>query len=292
MTKTLLSGLMIGESPRWHDGRLWFSNWGSGDIIAVDPGGAADVVATVPTTIPYSIDWLGDDLLVVSGPEATVLHQVGGTFTTFADLSPLMTGCNEIVVDGRGNTYVNGFAETGVVAVLDSAGAARLVADGIDFPNGMVVTPDNSTLIIAESMASRLTAFDIDADGSLSNRRVWAELGSGGDGITMDAEGAVWSSATIDGQPCCVRVAEGGAILDRIDLGQGCFACMLGGADGRTLFMLVADWYGFDRIAELVAARTGKLLSASAPVQGTGWPRQHQDAVAELGESQLRPHAR
>src|SRR4051794_11258148 len=246
--RTLLTGLMIGESPRWHDGRLWFSNWGAQEIIAVDAEGKSEVMVRVPTTIPFCFDWLPDGrLLVVSGPEARLLRQEpDGSLVTHADLRHLAKGWNEIVVDDRGNVYVNGSdfefragAEfiPGIIALITPDGAVRQVADGIAFPNGMVVTPDNRTLIIAESFAGKLTAFDIAEDGSLSNRRVWADLGQGCDGICLDAEGAIWSShgSTV------VRVREGGEVLQQLELDRFCFACMLGGEGGKTLFMMAAE---------------------------------------------------
>jgi len=200
---------------------------------------------------------------------------------THADLSSLARGWNEIVVDGRGNAYVNGSNfdflgggefTTGIVALVTPDGSVRQVADGIAFPNGMIVSPDNSTLIVAESFASRLTAFDIAADGSLSNRRVWAELGQGGDGICLDAEGAVWCSATKDGKPTCVRVREGGQVLQTIELDRSCFACMLGGEDGKTLFMMAAEWRGTENMHVLLHSRTGQVLTAPAPSPHAGWP--------------------
>jgi sugar lactone lactonase YvrE len=145
------------------------------------------------------------------------------------------------------------------------------VADSLAFPNGMVVTPDNGTLIVAESFARRLTAFDIDPDGGLSNRRVWADVT--GDGICMDAEGAVWCSDVGPGEGGVVlRVREGGEVLDRIELDRPCYACMLGGGDGRTLFLIVAKWFGPDRIDDLVEAKTGRILTARVAVPHAGWP--------------------
>src|SRR5215210_5981912 len=247
----LLSGLVVGESPRWHEGRLWFSNWGAQEIIAVDLEGRSEVMARVPTTIPFSIDWLPDGrLLVVSGPEARLLRrEPDGSLVTHADLRSLARGWNEIVVDGGGNTYVNGSDFDfrgggefipGIIAVVTPDGSVCQVADGIAFPNGMVVTPDNATLIVAESYAKRLTAFDIAAGGGLSNRRVWADLGDGvPDGICTDAEDAVWYADVPNER--CVRVREGGEVLQTVELDRGCFACMLGGEDGRTLFMVAAD---------------------------------------------------
>jgi sugar lactone lactonase YvrE len=281
--QTLMTGLVVGESPRWHHGRLWFSNWGAQEIIAVDVQGNSEVVTRVPTTLPFSIDWLPDGrLLVVSGPEGLLLRrEPDGSMVTHADLREVSDGWNEIVVDGRGNIYVNSVRfslgkeefRPGIVALVTPDGSVRQVADEIAFPNGMVVTPDNQTLIVAESFAGRLTAFDIAADGSLSNRRVWAELGQGGDGICLDADGAVWSSSAMeDGTPTCIRVAEGGQVLQRIDLDRACFACMLGGEDGTTLFMMVAEFQGLEKLDVLFQSRTGQVLTAPAPSPGVGWP--------------------
>jgi len=143
------------------------------------------------------------------------------------------------------------------------------VADGLAFPNGMAITPDNATLIVAESYAQRLTAFDLAPDGSLSNRRVWADLSDGApDGICLDAEGAVWY-ADVPHQRC-VRVRAGGQVLQTVNLDRGCFACMLGGPGDRTLFMLAAEWHGAAAMAG--APRTGQLLFVEAPAPGAGWP--------------------
>jgi sugar lactone lactonase YvrE len=279
--EVLMAGLAFGESPRWHDDRLWFSNWGAQEVIAVDLEGRSEVVARVPTTIPFCIDWLPDGrLLIVSGPERLLLRrEPDGSLVTHLDLTALSDhGLNEIVVDGRGNAYLNGagfdlmsggeFAP-GIVALVTPDGSARQVADGIAFPNGMAVTPDNSTLIVAESYGRRLTAFDIAGDGGLSNRRVWAGLDDGvPDGICIDAEGAVWYADVPNRR--CVRVREGGEVLEAIELDRGCFACMLGGADGRTLFMMAAEWRGPANM--LGGPRTGRVLTARAPAPGVGWP--------------------
>jgi sugar lactone lactonase YvrE len=193
-------------------------------------------------------------------------------------------GFNEIVVDGRGNIYVNGGNDfepgpgepPGIIALVTPDGSVRRVADAVAFPNGMAVTPDNSTLIVAESHARRLTAFDIAADGGLSNRRVWADA-VGPDGICMDAGGAVWTGVGGFGDNLVGRVRDGGEVLDRVRLDMPCFACMLGGYDGQTLFMLAADWRVEDGPAENMARltkgpRTGQLLTAPAPAPRAGWP--------------------
>ncbi len=275
-----MTGLVVGESPRWHEGRLWFSNWGAGEIIAVDTEGNGEVMARVPTTIPFCFDWLPDGrMLVVSGPEARLLRmESDGSFVTHADLGNLAVAFNEIVADGRGNAYVNGGdfdfetgegAESGVVALVRPDGEVRKVAEGIAFGNGMAVTPDNSTLIVAESWARHLTAFDITPDGALSNRRVWADLGDAPpDGICLDEEGAVWAAS---GQQC-VRVREGGEVLQEIKTDLFCFACMLGGEEGKTLFIVAAQWRGVENMAAMFDSHTGQVLTADAPAPRVGWP--------------------
>jgi sugar lactone lactonase YvrE len=281
--QTLMSGLVVGESPRWHEGRLWFSNWGASEIVAVDTNGRSEVMLRVPTSVPFSIDWLPDGrLVIVSGPEAKLLtHEPDGSLAQYADLAGLAGGWNEIVVDGRGNAYVNGSDYKfgpgepfvpGVIALVTPDGSVRQVADDIHFPNGMVVTPDNSTLVVTESFRARLTAFDIAEDGSLSNRRVFAELGQGGDGMCLDADGAIWTPAFKDGTPGCKRVRDGGEELDWIETGDFCFACMLGGDDGKTLFMLVAEWRGVENMGALFSSRTGRILTARAPAPRGGRP--------------------
>jgi sugar lactone lactonase YvrE len=282
--RPLLSDLVIGESPRWHEHRLWFANWGAGEIVAVDLEGTAEVVAKGPPGLGWSIDWLPDGRLLVTG-EGLLRMEPDGSMVPHADLSGLgVDGFNEIVVDGRGNAYVNGGADfdpgegkpSGIIALVTPDGSVRQVADGIAFPNGMAVTPDNATLIIAESFAGRLTAFDIADDGGLSHRRVWAD-GVGPDGICIDTDGAVWTGVGSFTDNDVGRVRDGGEVLERVKLDMPCFACMLGGEDRQTLFMLTADWrmdQGFeDNIVRLTSGpRTGQLHIAPAPAPGVGWP--------------------
>jgi sugar lactone lactonase YvrE len=272
---------MFGESPRWHEDRLWFANWGARELVAVDLNGKSEVMLRMPEpTFNFSIDWLPNGpLLITSGREGILRRmEPDGSLVTHADLSRLARGWNEIVVDGRGNTYVNGggfdlmagekFAP-GIIALVAHDGTVRQVADGIAFPNGMAITADNSTLIIAESYGKRLTAFDIAADGGLTNRRVWADLKDGvPDGICIDAEGAVWYADVPNKR--CVRVREGGVVLETVNVDRGCFACMLGGADRRTLFIVAAEWRGHAKMAD--SASTGQVLTVKAPAPGTGWP--------------------
>jgi sugar lactone lactonase YvrE len=282
--RVLLERLAIGESPRWHDGRLWFSNWGTGEIIAVDLDGKSEVAARGPEGVGWATNWLPDGRMLITGAELLRIEP-DGSRVRHADLSHISPlGWSELTVDGRGNAYVNtinfDFADfndlltsgkaPGKIAVVAPNGDAREVADELAFPNGMVVTSDNGTLIVAESFAGRLTAFDIDDDGGLSNRRTWAD-GIAPDGICLDADGCIWTSTAHDAKDCA-RVREGGEVLERIQLDRFCFATMLGGPGRRTLFMLAADWRGPENVDDLVAARTGQVLIADAPAPGVGWP--------------------
>jgi sugar lactone lactonase YvrE len=272
--QVLLSGVVFGESPRWHDGRLWFSDWGAAEVVTVDLAGHRDVVQRMPT-FPFSLDWLPDGrlLIVSSGLQR---QEPDGAFVTHADLTHLAPAWNEIVVDGRGNAYVNqaGFdlmsgAEptSGTVALATPDGIAREVADDVWFPNGMAVTPDNSTLIVAESYRNRLTAFDIGPIGDLSNRRVWADLGTDvPDGICMDAEGAIWYADVPNRH--CVRVREGGEVLAKVTVDRGCFSCALGGPDGRTLFIVATEWRGPQHMFQ--GEPTGQVLTVDVHVAHAG----------------------
>ncbi|HEX3751970.1 MAG TPA: SMP-30/gluconolactonase/LRE family protein [Streptosporangiaceae bacterium] len=279
----LLDGLSFGESLRWHQDRLWLADWGAQEIVAVDGQGRPEVMARVDfPAFPMCIDWLPDGrLLIVAARYGRLLRQEpDGSLVTHADLSGLSDPghpWNEIVVDGRGNAYLNnqgfdfpgGEFAPGTIAMLKPDGSARLVADGIAFPNGMAITPDNSTLIVAESYGQKLTAFQIAADGRLSQPRVWADLGDGvPDGICLDAQGAIWYADVPNQQ--CVRVREGGEVLQTIQLDRGCFSCALGGPARTTLFMVATHWRGTEGMTD--ESRTGQLLTARAPAAGVGWP--------------------
>jgi sugar lactone lactonase YvrE len=275
--RVLLTDLAFPESPRWHDGRLWVADWGANEVIASDLDGKSEVVARVPS-FPMCIDHLPDGGLVVvdSSERRLVRQEADGRLATHADLSALGEHpWNDIVIDGRGNAYVNnigfdfpaGAFAPGIVALVTPDGATRQVADGLAFPNGMAVTPDNATLIVAESYGLKLSAFDIAADGDLSNYRTWADVPDHPDGVCLDAGGAVWYGDV--GNSRCVRVREGGEILQAIDLDRGCFACMLGGPDRRTLFLAVNDPSGSENMD---GPRKGQVLIAEAPEPGTGWP--------------------
>jgi sugar lactone lactonase YvrE len=282
--RVLLEGLAMPESPRWHDGRLWFSNWGVGEIVAVDLDGNSEVVDRGPEGLGWAVNWLQDGRMLVTGNEL-VRVEVDGSRLRHADLGHISPyGWSEMTVDGRGNVYVNtinfDFADfgdvltsgqaPGKIALVTPDGGAREVASEIAFPNGMVITPDNKTLIIAESFAARLTAFDIAEDGTLSNRRIWAD-GVGPDGICLDAEGCIWASSGSMINDCA-RIREGGQVADTIELDRPCFAAMLGGPDRQSLFMLAAEWHGTEGVEDVIKARTGQILVVDAPAPGVGWP--------------------
>jgi len=248
LPQTLITGLGYGESPRWHDGRLWFCNWTMREIAAIDTDGKIDTSIQLPfNSFPFSIDWLPDGrLIIVSGSDQPLLRrEPNGSFVPHADLSALhVKTFNEIVIDSRGNIYING---DDIIALVRPDGSVSKVAENISFPNGMIVTNDNSTLIIAESYGKRLTAFDMHHSGSLSGRRTWADLKDGApDGICLDAEGAIWYGDVPNKR--CVRVCEGGEILQVVHLAKGCFACALGGTNKKTLFMMLAEWRGFEKM--------------------------------------------
>jgi sugar lactone lactonase YvrE len=274
---TLLTGLVLGEAPRWHADHLWCTDMGAGEVLAVTLDGTREVVARVAS---LGLGFLPDGrLLIVSLRDGLLLRREGdGALVTQADLTSLTRRpWNDLVVDGQGNAYIDNigfdfpggaFAPAGLIALVTPGDTVRQVADGLSFPNGMVVTPDSATLIVAESYGGRLTAFDIAADGSLSRQHVWARLdGAHPDGICLDAEGAVWY-ADVPARRC-VRVREGGEVLQTIELDRGCFACALGGAEKRTLFLMVAE---FPLAASGAGARTGQVLAVEAPAPGAGWP--------------------
>jgi sugar lactone lactonase YvrE len=226
------------------------------------------------------IGWLPDGrMLIVSSQDGQLLQRdEDGKLTGYADLSTLDNHpWSDMAVDGRGNAYVgcigfdfpDGPPSPGILALVTRDGVVRRVAEDLMFPNGIAVTADNSTLIVAESYAHRLTAFDIAPDGTLGNRRVWAELpGDFPDGICLDAEGAVWY-ASVPGRHC-VRVREGGEVLRTIELDGGCFACVLGGEGRRTLFVMIADWGGPQSMTG--EQRTGRAVAIEVEVPGVGWP--------------------
>jgi len=276
--RTLLTGRGLLESPRWHGDRLYFSDWSAGEVLAVDLAGRSEVIARV-RSLPLCTAWLPDGhLVIVSSPDGRLLRrEPDGSLVTYADLG--RPGWNDIVVDGRGHAYVNGAGfnpmageefRPGSVHLVTADGAVRQVADDIAFPNGMAVTADNSTLIVADSYRHQLVGFDIGADGGLSGRRVWADLGDGTpDGICTDAQDAVWYADVPNRR--CVRVAAGGIVLQTVDLDRGGFACALGGPAGTTLFIVAAEWRGMTE-SEMVPPGSGQVLTIDVEVPGAGWP--------------------
>ncbi|WP_293676593.1 SMP-30/gluconolactonase/LRE family protein [uncultured Phenylobacterium sp.] len=285
-TRELASGLSFGEGPRWHEGRLWFSDFYVHAVRSVSPAGDLRTEFTLDDQ-PSGLGWQPDGtMLIVSMKQRRLLRRAAdGAIGVHADLSHIATfHCNDMVVDAQGGAYVGnfGFNLDEAVAKGDVAGnlvmaklayvspdgQARVAADDIAFPNGTVITPDGKTLIIGESFGRVLTAFDVGPGGDLSNRRVWADLGSRApDGICLDGEGAIWVANPM--APECVRVAEGGKVLEVIDTGQPCYACMLGGDDGKTLFMLTAANSNSEAAA---ASRTGKVLVAMVESPRAGLP--------------------
>lgn len=280
VVEVLVDGITMGESVRWHEGRAWLCDWGAGTLLAVDADGRIETVPGLGDLVPWTVDWLPDGSMVVVPRSEGVLLRVDGdgTRVVHADLAEVApNGCNEMVVDGRGNVYLNtiGYdmmagepASTGTVVVVTPDGT-REVADDVHFPNGMAITGDGSTLLVAESHANRLTAFTIDADGGLSGRRVWADLGEGTpDGICTDAEGAVWYADVPNA--CCVRVRDGGEVVQVVELDRGAFSCALGGPDRRTLYIAATVWRGADTFTADPPA--GRLLAIDVDVPAAGWP--------------------
>ena len=276
--KALLKGLIFPEGPRWHDGKLWFSDMHALKVKTVDLNGRAEDIAEV-TTWPSGLGWLPDGrLLIVSMTDRKLLRLENGQLKTHADISKLASfHCNDMVVDGKGRAYVGNFGydllsnapqKTAELVLVNPDGSARVVADGLDFPNGTVITADGQTLIVGESMGHRLTAFNVADDGSLSNRRVFAELGEGvPDGIALDAENAVWVASPLNKE--LIHVKEGSVVTDRIKCDSMPIACALGGPSRKTLFVLFSDSIHPE---ECRATKAARIDTMEVPVGGVGWP--------------------
>ena len=258
-SRELLGGLRFSEGPRWRDGKLWFSDMWGYQVMTVDPGGNAETVVEVPNR-PSGLGWRPDGtLLIVSMVDRKLMRHVPpGGLEEVADLSSVATWhANDMVVDARGRAYVGNFGSdiladggtsAAAIALVTEDGEVRAAADGLEFPNGTVITPDGRTLIVAESRGRRLTAFDVADDGSLSGRRVFADLGEVvPDGICLDAGGGVWVSNPR--APEVVRVLDGGEVTDRVATRHNTYACMLGGDVGTTLYICSADGTEEDRVA-------------------------------------------
>ncbi len=271
----LLDGLVFPEGPRWHDDKLWFSDMYAGKVMTVDLAGNTEVVASVPQR-PSGLGFLPDGrLLIVSMGDRRLLRLDPDDLRPVANLTDVTGGdCNDMLVDAEGRAYIGNFGydiasaaepRPASLVMVAPEGDVRVVASDLVFPNGMVLTPNGKTLIVAETFAKRLTAFDVAGDGTLSRRRVFAELGSATpDGICLDAEGAVWAASFLTGE--FLRVYETGSIRDRIAVpGRSAVACMLGGEDRRTLFLLTAEGgSGPDS--------KGYIETVKVDVPGAGWP--------------------
>lgn len=275
--ETLVDGIGFGESPRWHDNRLWYSDWAAGQVTALHPDGTPEVIATVPS-FPLCIEFLPDGRLLVvdSASQRLVRREPDGTLSPHAELAGFNDHpWNDIVVDRRGNAYVNnigydfpeGEPGPGLIVHVDPDGRVRQVAGDLSFPNGMAVTADGTTLIVAESHAQRLTAFTIGDDGDLLDRRVWAETpGDHPDGICLDAEGALWYGDV--GNEHGVRVREGGEVLDTVTWDRGVFACALDRDPIAPRLYLIGQDFGGDS----AAGPTGRVAAVPAPAPGAGKP--------------------
>jgi len=276
----LVGGLAFAEGPRWREGRLWFSDMHEECVKTVDLDGRVDVIAKVPGR-PSGLGWLPDGrLLVVSMTDRRLLRLDPDGLVQLADLSRFASyHCNDLVVDAQGRSYVGHFGgdhgpdmpppPLADLILVGPGGDVRTVARELAFPNGAVITPDGSTLIVAESFARRLTSFDIRPDGALVGRRVWAELPEGvyPDGICLDAEGAIWVAGTI--ARAALRVRPGGEVTDRVSVSALAIACMLGGADGKTLFVCAAESTDPD---ECRANKTARIEIARVDVPHAGLP--------------------
>jgi sugar lactone lactonase YvrE len=271
-----IGNLGFPEGPRWHDGRLWFSDFGDCLVRSVDAGARITEVVRVSAR-PSGLGWSPDgSLLVVSMGDRKLLRVREGREVGHVDLSALAPfSCNDMVVDARGNAYVGHFGfdlmvrppqpKLASLILVRADGSVSVAAPDMAFPNGVVLSADGRTLIVAETFAARLTAFDVAADGSLSGRRVFAALpGRSPDGICSDREGAIWVADAASNQ--CVRVRDGGEVTDVVTARQRCYACVLGGADGRTLFLCTAEGYLPADLAKHTAAIERVQVSVPGPV--------------------------
>lgn len=251
MTKTLVDGLCFGEGPRWRDNYLWFSDMHANTVYRMDLSGQLETIVTLADDQPSGLGWLPDGrLLIVSMQSRQLLVLEDDGPKIFADLSDVAAyHCNDMVTDAQGRSYVGNFGfnlHAGAefakadLALVHPDGRVEKAASDLAFPNGAVITPDGKTLIIGESMASRLTAFDIAANGTLSHRRLWAKLQNAvPDGICLDEAGGVWVASPSSNE--ALRVVEGGDVTDRIKVENQAYACMLGGIEGRTLFIMTSQ---------------------------------------------------
>jgi sugar lactone lactonase YvrE len=277
-TDVLLDGLAFAEGPRWRDGRLWFSDMHDQRVKTVDLDGRCEEIVRVEND-PSGLGWLPDGrLLVVSMRDRKLLRLDRDGLREHGDLSHIATyHCNDMVTDAQGRSYVGNFGSdfesgapprTAKLALVLPDGSVRVAAEELSFPNGTVITPDGRTLIVGESFGGRLTAFDIAGDGSLSNRRVWAQLEKAvPDGICLDAENAIWVASPLSGE--VLRVREGGEVTERIRVASQAIACMLGGPRRTTLFVCTSESLRGD---DCRAKRSAKIEVVEVSVPGAGLP--------------------
>lgn len=269
-------GFCFGEGPRWRAGHLWLSDMHDHKVVKLDDSGVAQTIIEVPNR-PSGLGWLpGGDLLVVSMKDKRVLRFDGRNLTTHADLDALASGdCNDMVVDAAGQAYVGNFGfdlhqgaaqRVAELIAIRPDGTSRIVAKDLVFPNGTVISPDGHTLIVGETFAGRLTAFDVDEQGDLHNRRVWAQMPNDAvpDGICLDALGGIWVASPTTNE--CIRLIEGGGVTHRVATDRGAYACMLG---GQRLFILTSK---SSRPSQCKAERSGQVVVTDAPAPGAGWP--------------------
>ncbi|MFT7652373.1 MAG: sugar lactone lactonase YvrE [Candidatus Azotimanducaceae bacterium] len=273
----LIDGLCFGEGPRFRDGHLWLSDMHARRVLKVHPNGSAETVVEIPDDDPSGLGWLPNgDLLIVGMRQKKLMRFDGSNLSDYADLSALASGyCNDMVVDAHGRAYVGNFGfdlhnrapqAPAEIILVETDGRARVVEDNVIFPNGTVITPDAKTLIVGETFASKLTAFDLQADGSLTNKRLWAELPDRAvpDGICLDAEGGIWSASPTTND--CIRQVEGGEVTHRIELERGAFACMIG--DDK-LYILTST---SSEPAKCKANQDARVEVYDAPYPAAGWP--------------------
>lgn len=273
----LIDGLCFGEGPRFRDGHLWLSDMHARRVLKVHPSGSAETVVEIPDDDPSGLGWLPNgDLLIVGMRQRKLMRFDGSSLSDYADLSELASWyCNDMVVDAHGRAYVGNFGydlhnqapqASAEIILVETDGQARVVEDDVLFPNGTVITPDGKTLIVGETFGRRLTAFDLQPDGNLTNKRLWAALPDGAvpDGICLDAEGGIWSASPTTND--CIRQVEGGEVTHRIELERGAFACMIG---NDKLYILTSS---SSEPAKCKANKDARVEVYDAPYPAAGWP--------------------
>ena len=273
----LIDGLCFGEGPRFRDGHLWLSDMHARRVLKVHPSGSSETIVEIPDDDPSGLGWLPNgDLLIVGMRQRKLMRFDGTSLSDYADLSELASWyCNDMVVDVHGRAYVGNFGfdlhnsapqASAEIILVEPDGQMRVVEDDVLFPNGTVITPDGKTLIVGETFGRRLTAFDLQPDGNLTNKRLWAALPDGAvpDGICLDAEGGIWSASPTTND--CIRQVEGGEVTHRIELERGAFACMIG---NDKLYILTSS---SSEPAKCKANKDARVEVYDAPYPAAGWP--------------------